>query len=199
MTNDSILVCRFTFTSPAKTFKDESSGRSSIDALLSLNHRKVDPQKYSKLTEYNAKFNGFFLVCLFWTSTDTTGINGVLVMRGGNRRQQQIQNRLVSECHTWAGATGLRSVSCWEGWRAVGNDCCQCASVKFGWFIQIMAADFLPAKQSSLLPGVWIICCNINQVSRWTDWLGSGPRWVFAGKRWAVAASLFPLWGILPQ
>lgn len=105
------------------TFKDESSGRSLIDALLSLNHRKVDPQKYSKLTEYNVKFNNdFWFVCFEPVQTPLESME-VLVMRGGNSRSRTDWS--VNATHKQGrGLSGLLAAG--EGWRVVGNDCCQC-------------------------------------------------------------------------
>lgn len=70
MTNDGLLVCRFTFTSSAllrnqlkltkMNHHEIEAEVQTTDALLFLDHRKDDPQKYSKSTEYNFKFQFCF-------------------------------------------------------------------------------------------------------------------------------------------
>lgn len=70
MTNDGILVCQFTFTSSAllrnqlkltkMNHHEIEAEVQTTDALLFLDHREDDPQKYSKPTEYNFKFVLFF-------------------------------------------------------------------------------------------------------------------------------------------
>lgn len=131
MTNDSILVCRLLLPHQQKHFQRRIIRQKFDWCTISLNHRKVDPQKYSKLAEYDVKFNNdFWFVCFEPVQTPLESME-VLVMRGGNSRSRTDWS--VNATHEQGRRlSGLLAAG--EGWRVVGNDCCQCANVKF-WMI----------------------------------------------------------------